>query len=104
MSKDSNEEVTMTVTMTRSQWCEAVNAIGLRGDRVREDYEVYHSTMGPGECNCGAYHAFEKEHPEDFADMAFDDVKCVCYKNWADDLKGAYVKLAALCDENEVVY
>lgn len=94
----AKKEVTIPVTLTRSEWCEVVNAVGTRGNVLLREYDESNARMDPGECTCGAYDGIPEEDYEDI------DVSCVCYKTWADELRSAFSKLAALCDENGVKY
>jgi len=71
---DGKEEVTIPLTLTRSEWCEVVNAIGVRGKHLA------------------------------FADTAFDEIKCVCIKNWAKELQSAAAKISQACEKNGVMY
>jgi hypothetical protein len=96
----NNEEVTIPVTLTRSEWCEVVNALGIRAKHLAEDAEMGEK-MEPGECTCGAYDAYS---PEELEDLDPEEIHCTCIKSWAEELQSAVAKLAKLCEANGVVY
>ena len=83
---DGKIEVTLTITMTHTEWCEAYNGLCTAATRKRDEYRTG-SVFEEGECHCGA-----KGDPE----------KCKCYELWAQDLQNAADKIQKVCEENGV--